>query len=122
MGILVNCPAYYSVSAPKAELLNKIKDMPEAVNEEEEQVDVNEKKVKEELGPVFCCPQKDSQGPGKATGHLEDRRGRRACHITIPAHTVIGLLTSWHLVIFHSFPVIFSFTDDKSEGYFLKVT
>ncbi|XP_044244088.2 protein Shroom3 isoform X4 [Ursus arctos] len=45
VGILVNCPAYYSVSAPKAELLNKIKDMPEAVNEEEEQVDVNEKKA-----------------------------------------------------------------------------
>lgn len=46
MGLLVNCPAYYSVSAPKAELLNKIKDMPEEVNEEEEQVDVNEKKVR----------------------------------------------------------------------------
>ncbi|XP_019660981.1 protein Shroom3 isoform X2 [Ailuropoda melanoleuca] len=45
VGILVNCPAYYSVSAPKAELLNKIKDMPEEVNEEEEQVDVNEKKA-----------------------------------------------------------------------------
>lgn len=43
--MLVNCPAYYSVSAPKAELLNKIKDMPEEVNEEEEQADVNEKKV-----------------------------------------------------------------------------
>uniref|UniRef100_A0A673VCT0 Shroom family member 3 n=2 Tax=Suricata suricatta TaxID=37032 RepID=A0A673VCT0_SURSU len=45
VGMLVNCPAYYSVSAPKAELLNKIKDMPEEVNEEEEQVDVNEKKA-----------------------------------------------------------------------------
>lgn len=56
MGMLVNCPAYYNVSAPKAELLNKIKDMPEELNEEEEQVDVNEKKVKEELGPVFCSP------------------------------------------------------------------
>lgn len=43
--MLVNCPAYYSVSAPKAELLNKIKDMPAEVNEEEEQADVNEKKV-----------------------------------------------------------------------------
>lgn len=43
--MLVNCPAYYSVSAPKAELLNKIKDMPEEVNEDEEQADVNEKKV-----------------------------------------------------------------------------
>ncbi|XP_031327027.2 protein Shroom3 isoform X2 [Camelus dromedarius] len=45
VGRLVNCPAYYSVSAPKAELLNKIKDMPEEVNEEEEQADVNEKKA-----------------------------------------------------------------------------
>ncbi|KAG8515141.1 Protein Shroom3, partial [Galemys pyrenaicus] len=45
LGLLVNCPAYYSVSAPKAELLNKIKDMPEVVNEEEEQADVNEKKA-----------------------------------------------------------------------------
>ncbi|EPY76880.1 shroom family member 3 [Camelus ferus] len=45
VGRLVNCPAYYGVSAPKAELLNKIKDMPEEVNEEEEQADVNEKKA-----------------------------------------------------------------------------
>ncbi|XP_036906891.1 protein Shroom3 isoform X3 [Sturnira hondurensis] len=45
VGMLINCPAYYSVSAPKAELLNKIKDMPEEVNDEEEQVDVNEKKA-----------------------------------------------------------------------------
>ncbi|XP_054450439.1 protein Shroom3 [Pteronotus mesoamericanus] len=45
VGILVNCPAYYSVSAPKAELLNKIKEMPAEMNEEEEQVDVNEKKA-----------------------------------------------------------------------------
>ncbi|XP_006871645.1 PREDICTED: protein Shroom3 [Chrysochloris asiatica] len=45
MGMLVNCPAYYNVSAPKAELLNKIKDMPQEVNEEEEQADVNEKKA-----------------------------------------------------------------------------
>ncbi|XP_028737762.1 LOW QUALITY PROTEIN: protein Shroom3 [Peromyscus leucopus] len=46
-GVLVNCPAYYSVSAAKAELLNKIKDMPEEVpeEEEEEQEDVNEKKA-----------------------------------------------------------------------------
>ncbi|XP_029424388.1 protein Shroom3 isoform X1 [Nannospalax galili] len=43
--ILVNCPTYYSVSAAKAELLSKIKDMPEEVNDEEEQVDVNEKKA-----------------------------------------------------------------------------
>ncbi|ELW70499.1 Protein Shroom3 [Tupaia chinensis] len=43
--VLVNCPAYYSVSAAKAELLNKIKEMPEEVNEEEEQADVNEKKA-----------------------------------------------------------------------------
>ncbi|XP_045388819.1 protein Shroom3 [Lemur catta] len=45
VGVLVNCPAYYSVSAPKAELLNKIKEMPAEVNEEEEQADVNEKKA-----------------------------------------------------------------------------
>ncbi|XP_037002939.2 protein Shroom3 isoform X2 [Artibeus jamaicensis] len=45
VGVLINCPAYYSVSAPKAELLNKIKDMAEEVNDEEEQVDVNEKKA-----------------------------------------------------------------------------
>ncbi|CAK6433048.1 unnamed protein product [Pipistrellus nathusii] len=45
MGMLVNCPAYYSVSAPKAELLNKIKHMPEEMSEEEEPVDVNEKKA-----------------------------------------------------------------------------
>ncbi|KAM6072354.1 protein Shroom3 isoform 5-T5 [Theristicus caerulescens] len=41
---LVTCPAYYSVSAPKAELLNKIKDLPEEVGEEEELLDINEKK------------------------------------------------------------------------------
>ncbi|KAF2977615.1 hypothetical protein EK904_010720 [Melospiza melodia maxima] len=41
---LVTCPAYYSVSAPKAELLNKIKDLPEEVVEEEELLDINEKK------------------------------------------------------------------------------
>ncbi|XP_008053839.1 protein Shroom3 [Carlito syrichta] len=45
VGLLVNCPAYYSVSAPKAELLNKIKAMPAEMNEEEEQGDVNEKKA-----------------------------------------------------------------------------
>ncbi|XP_006885363.1 PREDICTED: protein Shroom3-like [Elephantulus edwardii] len=43
--VLVNCPAYYNVSAPKAELLNKIKDMLEEMNEEDEQTDVNEKKA-----------------------------------------------------------------------------
>ncbi|NXX93948.1 SHRM3 protein, partial [Centropus bengalensis] len=42
---LVACPAYYSVSAPKAELLNKIKDLPEEVGEEEELLDINEKKA-----------------------------------------------------------------------------
>ncbi|OWK55284.1 Protein Shroom3 [Lonchura striata] len=47
---LVTCPAYYSVSAPKAELLNKIKDLPEEIGEEEELLDINEKK---ELQP---CP------------------------------------------------------------------
>ncbi|KAL6048009.1 hypothetical protein STEG23_036130 [Scotinomys teguina] len=45
VGVLVNCPAYYSVSAAKAELLNRIKDMPEEVSEEDEQEDVNEKKA-----------------------------------------------------------------------------
>ena len=58
MGVLVNCPAYYSVSAPKAELLNKIKAMPEEVNEEEEQADINEMKVKKEWGALFCSPRK----------------------------------------------------------------
>nr|XP_009477833.1 PREDICTED: protein Shroom3 [Pelecanus crispus] len=43
--ILVTCPAYYSVSAPKAELLNKIKDLPEEAGEEEELLDINEKKA-----------------------------------------------------------------------------
>ena len=43
--MLVSCPAYYSVSAPKAKLLNKIKAMPEEVNEEEEQADINKKKA-----------------------------------------------------------------------------
>ncbi|KAM5272282.1 protein Shroom3 [Ctenodactylus gundi] len=42
---MFNCPAYYSVSAAKAELLNKIKDMPAEVHEEEEHMDVNEKKA-----------------------------------------------------------------------------
>ncbi|XP_009949712.1 PREDICTED: protein Shroom3 [Leptosomus discolor] len=42
---LVTCPAYYSVSAAKAELLNKIKDLPEEVGEEEELLDINEKKA-----------------------------------------------------------------------------
>ncbi|XP_052054595.1 protein Shroom3 isoform X2 [Apodemus sylvaticus] len=44
-GVLVTCPAYYSVSAAKAELLNKIKDLPEELQEEEEPEDVNEKKA-----------------------------------------------------------------------------
>ncbi|XP_062054610.1 protein Shroom3 isoform X2 [Lepus europaeus] len=45
-GMLATCPAaYYNVSAPKAELLNKIKEMAEEVTEAEEQVDVNEKKA-----------------------------------------------------------------------------
>uniref|UniRef100_A0A8B9UJG1 Shroom family member 3 n=1 Tax=Anas zonorhyncha TaxID=75864 RepID=A0A8B9UJG1_9AVES len=42
---LVTCPAYYNVSAPKAELLNKIKDLPEEAGEEEELLDINEKKA-----------------------------------------------------------------------------
>lgn len=45
---LVPCPAYYSVSAPKAELLNKIKDLPEEVGGVEGQADINQKKVSSE--------------------------------------------------------------------------
>ncbi|KAJ6657500.1 hypothetical protein lerEdw1_002435, partial [Lerista edwardsae] len=41
---LVQCPAYSSVSAPKAELLNKIKDLPEEAGGLEEQADINQKK------------------------------------------------------------------------------
>uniref|UniRef100_A0A4W3HRY0 Protein Shroom3 n=1 Tax=Callorhinchus milii TaxID=7868 RepID=A0A4W3HRY0_CALMI len=43
---MVHCPTYYSTSALKAELLNKVKDMQENVTEEdqEEEPDVNEKK------------------------------------------------------------------------------
>lgn len=55
-GVLVNCPAYYSVSAAKAELLNKIKDMPEELREEEEQEDVNEKKVRGAGGTLALSP------------------------------------------------------------------
>jgi hypothetical protein len=58
VGVLVNCPAYYSVSAAKAELLNKIKDMPEEAREEEEQGDVNEKKVNKELRNPCSFPRK----------------------------------------------------------------
>ncbi|XP_025047870.1 protein Shroom3 isoform X2 [Alligator sinensis] len=42
---MVTCPAYYSVSAPKVELLNKIKDLPADADEEKEQLDINEKKA-----------------------------------------------------------------------------
>ncbi|XP_003221894.2 protein Shroom3 isoform X1 [Anolis carolinensis] len=42
---LVPCPAYYNMSGPKAELLNKIKDMPDEVSEDEKEVDINEKKA-----------------------------------------------------------------------------
>lgn len=62
--MLVSCPAYYSVSAAKAELLNKIKDMPEAEPEEEEQEDVNEKKVEWTL---VLFPQ-GSEGPCNGQG------------------------------------------------------
>uniref|UniRef100_A0A674I8R5 Shroom family member 3 n=1 Tax=Terrapene triunguis TaxID=2587831 RepID=A0A674I8R5_9SAUR len=41
----VTCSAYYNMSAPKAELLNKIKDLPKDVDKEEEQLDINEKKA-----------------------------------------------------------------------------
>ncbi|XP_044537540.1 protein Shroom3 [Gracilinanus agilis] len=46
VGMLINCPAYYNVSAPKAELLNKLKSMPTEGDEDEDQLDVNEKKAK----------------------------------------------------------------------------
>ncbi|KAM8969954.1 protein Shroom3 isoform X1 [Sarcophilus harrisii] len=46
VGMLINCPAYYNVSAPKAELLNKLKSMPAEGNEDDDQLDVNEKKAK----------------------------------------------------------------------------
>ncbi|CAM2112633.1 unnamed protein product [Caretta caretta] len=42
---LVTCTAYYNMSAPKAELLNKIRDLPKDVDKEEEQLDINEKKA-----------------------------------------------------------------------------
>ncbi|XP_027710438.1 protein Shroom3 isoform X2 [Vombatus ursinus] len=45
-GMLINCPAYYNMSAPKAELLNKLKSMPVEGNEDDDQLDVNEKKAK----------------------------------------------------------------------------
>lgn len=87
VGVLINCPAYYSVSAPKAELLNKIKDMAEEVNDEEEQVDVNEKKVKNR---GLCSLHRKT-----AEGLAESRApwGRRAgpCCITHLAQTISGL-------------------------------
>uniref|UniRef100_A0A8C5V8S6 Shroom family member 3 n=2 Tax=Microcebus murinus TaxID=30608 RepID=A0A8C5V8S6_MICMU len=43
--VLVYCPAYCGVAAPKAELLDKVEQMPVGGNEEEEQADVNEKKA-----------------------------------------------------------------------------
>ncbi|XP_054575123.1 protein Shroom3-like [Eptesicus fuscus] len=43
--MLVNCPACYCVSVPKVELINIVKDIPEEVNKEEEQGDVNRKKA-----------------------------------------------------------------------------
>ncbi|XP_020844042.1 protein Shroom3 [Phascolarctos cinereus] len=46
VGMLINCPAYYNMSAPKAELLNKLKSMPVEGNEDDDQLDVNEKKAK----------------------------------------------------------------------------
>ncbi|KAM6440974.1 protein Shroom3 isoform 2-T2 [Liasis olivaceus] len=44
-GMLVTCPTYYNVSVPKAELLNKIKNLPEEAGGDDEQVDINEKKA-----------------------------------------------------------------------------
>ncbi|XP_068954343.1 protein Shroom3 [Petaurus breviceps papuanus] len=46
VGMLINCPAYYSVSAPKAELLNKLKSMPVEGREDDDRLDINEKKAK----------------------------------------------------------------------------
>ncbi|XP_077789881.1 protein Shroom3 isoform X2 [Podarcis muralis] len=43
--MLASCSAYYNVSVPKAELLNKIKDLPEETGGDEEQVAINEKKA-----------------------------------------------------------------------------
>ncbi|XP_070613014.1 protein Shroom3 isoform X2 [Erythrolamprus reginae] len=45
MTMPVACPTYYSVSVPKAELLNKIKNLPEDAGGDDEQVDINEKKA-----------------------------------------------------------------------------
>ncbi|XP_033016770.1 protein Shroom3 [Lacerta agilis] len=42
---LASCSAYYNVSVPKAELLNKIKDLPEETGGDEEQAAINEKKA-----------------------------------------------------------------------------
>uniref|UniRef100_A0A8C6Y705 ASD2 domain-containing protein n=1 Tax=Naja naja TaxID=35670 RepID=A0A8C6Y705_NAJNA len=41
----VTCSTYYNVSVPKAELLNKIKNLPEEAGGDDEQVDINEKKA-----------------------------------------------------------------------------
>lgn len=43
------------MSAPKAELLNKIKELPKDVNKEEEQLDINEKKVNSECVFLLVC-------------------------------------------------------------------
>nr|XP_020660896.1 protein Shroom3 [Pogona vitticeps] len=43
--LVSSCPAYYSVSGPKAELLSKLKDMPEDAGGDAKQVDLNEKKA-----------------------------------------------------------------------------
>ncbi|XP_030047991.1 protein Shroom3 [Microcaecilia unicolor] len=44
-GSVVSSPTYYSVSAPKAEFLNKFSDLHTDMDKEEEQPDVNEKKL-----------------------------------------------------------------------------
>ncbi|KAG8454268.1 hypothetical protein GDO86_000783 [Hymenochirus boettgeri] len=42
---VISCSAYYSTSAPKAELLRKMKELHTVADGEEEQIDVNEKKA-----------------------------------------------------------------------------
>lgn len=95
MGILINCPAYYSVSAPKAELLNKIKDMPEEVNEEEEQVDVNEKKVRN-WGPCSALRRKIAEGPAGSLAPYGRGQGPAASP-TSPSHQwALDLRGTWN--------------------------
>lgn len=84
--MLVSCPAYYSVSAPKAELLNKIKHMAEEMSEEEEQVDVNEKKVKN--GDLcFVFPRKVVRVLAGLLSHALRQEGKGLSHH--PSHPAV---------------------------------